>query len=147
MDFMVYASQRNKHYTSKKEFKKRMDNWKHNHERVLWLNQGVQDGGFSDNFTSDMDDEEYSMLLGTAQPSETVYLDPPPPPGSSPDMDEDEYGRLLGHQFNKNWIREGKVTPVKSQKPCSTCWIFAATTVQESMQAIKDGSAPDRLSE
>ena len=44
-------------------------------------------------------------------------------------------------------MTKGKVHPVKDQGNCGSCWAMAATTVQESMQAIKKDTAPVRLSE
>lgn len=47
----------------------------------------------------------------------------------------------------KNWSEEGKVTPIKSQAPCSSCYIFAATSAIESAVAIEYNlSAPIALS-
>ena len=46
-----------------------------------------------------------------------------------------------------NWTTLGKMSPVKNQGSCGSCWAFAAVTAQEAMQAIKDDTTPVRLSE
>ena len=63
------------------------------------------------------------------------------------DDDDGNDGRLLGSGYSINWVDKGKVSPVKSQGTCGACWIFSATTVMESMSAIKNYSDPFRLSE
>jgi C1A family cysteine protease len=40
-----------------------------------------------------------------------------------------------------DWRSQGKVTPVKSQGPCGTCWIFGTTSVLESAVLIGDNTA------
>jgi len=52
-----------------------------------------------------------------------------------------------GPAQNINWADKGKIWGVKNQGSCGSCWAFAATSVQESMQAIKDNTTPVRLSE
>ena len=57
-------------------------------------------------------------------------------------------GRRLQEDMSVNWVERGKVAPVKNQgDDCGSCWAFTATTVQESMQAIKTGNPVVRLSE
>ena len=46
-----------------------------------------------------------------------------------------------------NWVDKGKVHPVKDQGGCGASWAFAAATVQETMQAIKNETDVVRLSE
>ena len=62
------------------------------------------------------------------------------------DLDDDD-GRRHLPSGAINWVSLGKVHPVKNQGGCGSCWAFAAVLAQESMQAIKDGTAPVRLSE
>lgn len=47
----------------------------------------------------------------------------------------------------KNWVTDGKVTPVQSQGNCQSCYIFAALSALESVIAIKYNRAPVKLSE
>ena len=38
-----------------------------------------------------------------------------------------------------NWVTAGKVTPIRNQQQCGSCWAFAATAVIESMYLIRVG--------
>lgn len=56
-------------------------------------------------------------------------------------------GASVPLNYTINWAEQGKTTPVKFQGFCSSCYAFAGTTVQETMQSIKYGTEPVRLSE
>lgn len=46
---------------------------------------------------------------------------------------------------NKNWLEDGKVTPVTVQQ-CNDAWVHAAVSTLESQIAIKNSSDPKKLS-
>ena len=85
---MDFASRFNKHYDSSTQFEKRMGNWKRNHSKVAELNQLPMDAVFADNFTSDLDADEYRAMLGVVR-SGADWKD-------EDFLDEDSDARLLG---------------------------------------------------
>jgi hypothetical protein len=46
----------------------------------------------------------------------------------------------------KNWIKEGKVSPVQNQSPCGSSYVFAAISALESAAAISYDTFPTKLS-
>lgn len=90
-------------------------------------------------------DDEFNAMLGldtldlAGMEDEDFDLD-----GSELDTDD---GRRRLQATAVNWVEAGKVSPVKSQGRCGSCWSFSATTALESMQAITTGEPIVRLSE
>jgi len=52
----------------------------------------------------------------------------------------DPHNLLQGLPTDVDWRRENKVTPVKDQGDCGSCWSFASTETVESHWAIKTGN-------
>jgi len=55
--------------------------------------------------------------------------------------------KLIATALNVDWAAAGKMTAVKNQGTCGSCWAFTATSAAEGTIAIKSGKAPYRLSE
>ena len=102
---MDFAARFNKHYDSSTQFEKRMGNWKMNHYKVAELNQLPMDAVFADNFTSDLDADEYRAMLGAAR-SEVDLKD-------EDFLDEDSDARLLSSLRPIDWVGQGKVAGIK----------------------------------
>ena len=142
MEFAKFAAKNNKFYTTAEEFDHRRGNWKKNHDKVKVLNKKNTAVQFDDNFTSDLLDEEFNAMLGL----DTTDLVADNSRRLSADNETEEGRRRLAIS-RVNWVEAGKVSPVKNQGYCGSCWSFAGTLAQETMQAIADDAAPIRLSE
>ena len=146
-DFIFYAHKEMKNYKNVEEFKKRMDKFTKNHNYVEFLNEEALSKNwrvhFVDNFTSDMDDDEYKKMLGLVVPEGGLGA------SSGPLLQDivEPKGRSLQSDYNVDWVTKGRMHPVKEKQLCGDCWAFAAATVQEGRQAIKDNTSAVRISE
>ena len=147
--FLKYVAENNKHYENAEEFTLRNECWRKSHKKVERLNRNNKYRGvtFGDNFTSDMMDEEFADMLGLdtvdlsgGEVDEEFTID-------SSEVDTEEGRRRLQQAAKVDWVAAGKMGPVKSQGRCGACWSFSATSVLESMMAIKTGNDIVRLSE
>jgi len=60
-------------------------------------------------------------------------------PHSGAKQSEKRDGRKLCGDEGIDWVRDGKVTKVKDQGGCGSCYAFGAITVLESQIAIETG--------
>lgn len=54
---------------------------------------------------------------------------------------------LYGADGSIDWSRTTKMTPIKNQGSCGSCWAFASSAVLESMISIQRNTAVKSLSE
>jgi len=121
-EFAKWADNNNKVY-SNEEYQYRLAVFASNVELIQQLNE-ESDGGatFALNEFADMTPAEFEQTHNGFIPGdgERVALDLPNV--AAPDT--------------YSWITEGKVTPVKNQEQCGSCWAFSATENIESVWMI-----------
>ena len=142
-DFQDFVGQYGKNYSSTYQFNHRMQVWLDNKNTVDDLNESNLGTGvtFGMNETGDLTELEFKMMQGLIIPWD-VQLE------KNKNNDSDNGGsRRLQQEQSISWVDKGKVHPVKNQGGCGSCWAFAAATVQESMQSIKNDEPVVRLSE
>ena len=118
----------------------RLKIWRENKDTVDQLNASNAGTGvvFGINETSDLTEEEFMQRQGFVKPEKSFEESMGRVTVRS--RSQDQHSSRLGADQSINWVDKGKVHPVKSQGACGSCWAFAATLVQESMQAIKNDS-------
>ena len=78
------------------------------------------------NSMTDWTREEYTALLGKHVPTYETYF------GLRPELSGDIKDEV-------DWVKEGKVSEVKNQGQCGSCWSFSTTGAIESLYAIQKG--------
>jgi len=136
-DFDVWAQVYGKEYTDDLQYLHRMAIYGENVKRVQALNDASPEGGatFSLNKYADISPQEFNgKMLGYKPPTERTE-------------DGKQYLNLEGLVAPDafDWIPLGKVTPVKDQKQCGSCWAFSATENIESVWMIAKGLTPANM--
>ena len=147
-EFQEFVGKFGKNYSTTEQLNTRMQVWLDNREIVKGLNEANAGTGLTfsmNNSMSDLTRDEFNKRLGLKN-----SLDPEAGKtnGSTSSIGSGMLGgRHLQDDLSINWVDQDRVHPVKDQLECGSCWAFAATTTQESMQAIKDNKPAVRLSE
>lgn len=119
-----------------------MANFAMNKGRIKKLNETNRGVSFAINPSANLDDEQWAKIAGGGEvPFEHIHEAKRNVPH------EDPHGRSLYNVRSVDWIEAGKVHPPKWQGECGSCWAFASTLVQESMEAIQKDLTPVQLSE
>jgi C1A family cysteine protease len=126
--FMQFIHKYDKVYSSPEEFKTRFDNFKNNLIEILAEDsfEGAHIKGITK--FSDMTIEEFKKTYLNLKAPANQYCQ-----GTlgEKSMDAPE---------SKDWRKEGKVSPIKDQRSCGSCWAFSLSGFLES-QALIHGKA------
>jgi len=128
-EFGKWASSNQKVYTPE-EYQRRLAIFTTNLDMIQQLNENAGPNGasFSLNKFADLTPQEFSAY----------YLGFVP---STQEMEELELSdEAVPDTFD--WISKGKVTPVKNQEQCGSCWAFSATENIESVWMIAKDLTP-----
>ena len=159
-DFLGFAAEYGRDYKDVKEMEKRLGIFQLNSHEVQEMNKKSKGVTFKLNEFSDMNNVEFRGLQTLDVPKEVAeglrHLDDSSADedesdsddSDSSDDDSDGEGRRLQSSGRSlNWGVTDYMAGVKSQKNCGSCWAFAATSVQEGVQAIKSKTKAKQLSE
>jgi len=111
------------------EYQRRLAIFSANLDLIQHLNENSPDATFALNSFADLTPEEFkSYYCG--------YV-----PGNKA-IDELELASDIQAPSTFDWIAKGKVTPVKNQEQCGSCWAFSATENIESVWLIAKDLTP-----
>jgi cathepsin L len=125
-EFTEFVAEFDKSY-SVAEFFKRYAIFKNNYAAIVEHNNG--------NFTWTNGVNQFTDL--TAEEFEAIYLTGLAPTDYTPVLSMQEYVSMAGE---KDWRKDGAVTPVKNQAQCGSCWAFSTTGAIEGWDFLKTKS-------
>lgn len=129
--FMRFVTEHGKRYGTTEEFEARKAHFIRADQEFELINSNPESKMIAGhNKFSDYSPEEYNRMMG--------LRNMPLPTGNEgiPQTFSDD----LSVPSSVDWRKEGKVTAVKDQGSCGSCWAFSSTGALESAFAIKDGT-------
>ncbi|CAG2107411.1 unnamed protein product [Medioppia subpectinata] len=142
-DFKSFKITHNKQYSTAEEEEQRKVNFLHTLQVIAQHNEGFKRGiethEMGVNQFADMSDAEYQSMF--VMPDPTVQKPEPA------DAYIAEPEALSSVPQSLDWRQKGKVTPVKNQGGCGSCWAFSVIGGIESAYAVKQNKNNLDLSE
>jgi C1A family cysteine protease len=122
-EFSAWVASNNKAYATPEEYQYRLEVFSANVDKIQKLNEEADGGAvFAINKFADLTAEEFDSYKGYRPVAWKVQRDYPLPEVDAP--------------ATFDWEPTGKVTPVKNQEQCGSCWAFSATENIESVWMI-----------
>jgi KDEL-tailed cysteine endopeptidase len=134
--FATFVTDFKRDYSSSEETQLRRRIFAQNYRRIaIFNNQPRQTVTLGVNQFADLTDEEFAAQ----------YLARPKTPPSI--LHKPRHPKAADLNLDIDWVKKGKVSPVKDQGICGSCWTFSSISVVETLHAIRKNSSPVRLSE
>jgi len=129
-EFQKWVSNQHKTYASEVEYQYRLSVFTANLDVIQSLNEASDSAIFGLNKFADLTPQEFQEYYLGYVPRDTSV--------------ERSYLELSTEAVPNtyDWITLGKVTPVKNQEQCGSCWAFSATENIESVWLIAKGLTP-----
>jgi len=128
-EFQRWTSSNDKMYTPE-EYQRRLAIFTANLDLIQFYNDNSESATFELNKYADLTPEEFkAFYLG--------YV-----PGDDTDRPQLDLSEQVAAPDSFDWISKGKVTPVKNQEQCGSCWAFSATENIESVWMIAKDLTP-----
>ncbi len=129
--FQKFTEEYGKDYATPAEERSRFKIFAENYRRINEFNRENAGSTVGVNEFADLSDEEFEMTYLNAAGA------PPQCTVTKEHLRVPEYEEP-SEPISVNWVEKGKVVPVKNQGSCGSCWTFAATSVTETLYAIRE---------
>jgi len=137
--FSRWMKEHNKHYASTAEFDVRISTFKANALKVrTHMANANRTYDMALNKFADLTTAEFAEMYLGYVPRDNAYL-------RSKNIKVFPTKKAL--PASVDWVAAGKVTPIKDQGQCGSCWAFSTTGSTEAAYAIENNAAPISLSE
>jgi C1A family cysteine protease len=133
--FEEYNTFWNKTHSSTAEKNARYLNFLTNAKKIADSNKNSKSATFGFTQFSDMSAREFKAKMTGLKLKKNLL-----PPSERPDLIEERKRGIQQPSQNIDWAAAGKITAIKNQQQCGSCWAFSATETIESAILIASGS-------